>query len=79
MSARARERFPGFKAARIVDEVRLALREGRVSCERPEWLHSGHRDTSLYVWTPDGSRGYALKATLAEMIVITTVQGARAA
>lgn len=71
---RARERFPGFKAARIVDEVRLALREGRVSSERPEWFDGGHRDTSLYVWTPDGSRGYALRATIASLIVITTVK-----
>ena len=28
---RARERFPGFKAARIIDEVRAAFREGRFS------------------------------------------------
>jgi hypothetical protein len=71
---RARERFPGFKAARIVDEVREALREGRVSADRPEGVRSKRHD-GLYVWTPDGVRVYALKATLTSLIVLTTVKG----
>ena len=70
---RARERFPGFKAARIIDEVRAALREGRVSADRPEGVYSARHD-GLYVWTPDGVRVYALKATLTSLIVLTTVK-----
>lgn len=36
---RARERCPGFKAARIVDEVRAAFRTGQISPTPPEGIY----------------------------------------
>lgn len=75
---RARERSPGFKSARIVDEVRLALREGRVSKHKPEHF-GGHRHSEcLYVWNEQ--RCYAIKALENGFLVITAVakEGAEA-
>jgi hypothetical protein len=72
---RARERFPGFKAARIVDEVRVGLRAGRFSKAKPPgWMGGGHTDASLYVWTEDGERIYAIKHHEEGFTVCTTVR-----
>jgi hypothetical protein len=72
---RARERFPGFKAARIVDEVRVSLRAGRFSKAKPPgWIGGGHREASLYVWTEDGERIYAIVHTEEAFFVATTVR-----
>ena len=69
--ARARERCPGFKAARIVDEVRAALREGRVSAyKHPDFRGPTYEDC-LYAWSDD--RVYALKAADNALVVVTTV------
>jgi len=57
---RARERFPGFKAARIVDEVHAALLAGRLSAAKPPGLIGGDFPFGLYAWTADGERIYGL-------------------
>ena len=57
---RARERFPGFKAARIVDEVHAALVAGRVSAVKPPGLIGGDFPYGLYAWTEDGDRIYGI-------------------
>jgi hypothetical protein len=59
---RARERFPGFKAARIVDEVHAALAAGRVSARKPPGMIAGRGDFpyGLYAWTEDGDRIYGI-------------------
>jgi hypothetical protein len=57
---RARERFPGFKAARIVDEVHAALAAGRVSAKKPGGLIGGDFPYGLYAWTEDGDRIYGI-------------------
>jgi hypothetical protein len=57
---RARERFPGFKAARIVDEVHAALTAGRVSALKPHGLTGGDFPYGLYAWTEDGDRIYGI-------------------
>ena len=57
---RARERFPGFKAARIVDEVHAALAAGRVSAVKPLGLIGGDFPYGLYAWTEDGDRIYGI-------------------
>jgi len=59
---RARERFPGFKAARIVDEVHAALVAGRVSATKPPGMIEGRGDFpyGLYAWTEDGDRIYGI-------------------
>lgn len=69
---RARERFPGFKAARIVDEVRLALREGRVSPRKPKGFRGKDYPDCLYVW--NDARIYAIKALDNGFLVTTTVE-----
>lgn len=58
---RARERFPGYKAARITDEVRLALAAGRVSTQRPVgvWRTDGS-DNCLFAWTAGSERVFVL-------------------
>jgi len=71
---RARERFPGFKSARIVDEVRLAIREGRLSSKKPEGFGGTAHSTCLYAWTSDGERLYALKHNDDCLYVTTTVR-----
>jgi hypothetical protein len=58
---RARERFPGFKAARIGDEVHAALVAGRVSALKPPGLIGGDFPYGLYAWTEDGNRIYGLR------------------
>ena len=57
---RARERFAGFKAARIVDEVHAALAAGRVSAVKPVGLIGGDFPYGLYAWTEDGDRIYGI-------------------
>jgi hypothetical protein len=57
---RARERFPGFKAARIVDEVHAALAAGRVSAVKPLGLIGGDFPYGFYAWTEDGDRIYGI-------------------
>jgi hypothetical protein len=57
---RARKRFPGFKAARIVDEVHAALAAGRVSAVKPLGLTGGDFPYGLYAWTEDGDRIYGI-------------------
>jgi hypothetical protein len=57
---RARKRFPGFKTARIVDEVHAALAAGRVSALKPLGLIGGNFPYGLYVWTEDGDRIYGI-------------------
>ncbi len=57
---RARERFPGFKAARIVDEVHAALVAGRVSPVKPSGMIGGNFPYGLYAWTEDGDRVYGI-------------------
>jgi hypothetical protein len=57
---RARERFPGFKAARIVDEVHAALVAGRVSAMKPPGMIGGSFPYGLYAWTEDGNRIYGI-------------------
>lgn len=58
---RARERFPGFKAARIVEEVRAAFREGRTSPSPPAGIKPVlNYPECFYAWTPDGLRVYVL-------------------
>ena len=57
---RARERFPGFKAARIVDEVLAALVARRVSPVKPPGMTGGNFPYGLYAWTEDGDRVYGI-------------------
>lgn len=71
---RARERFPGFKTARIIDEVRDALAYGRISSRRPHGLAPPDDPQALYVWTPDGSRVYALHHSDTGFYVMTTLR-----
>lgn len=73
---RARARFPGYKAARIMDEVRLALGEGRVSATKPEWVSGSTDPDVLYAWTEDGVRVFVLwacKRDGGESFVVKTV------
>jgi len=69
---RARERFPGYKAARIVDEVHEALAAGRFSTLKPEGLIGGDYPGGFYAWTPDGERIFGL-ACGQEKIFVRTV------
>ena len=72
---RARERFPGFKAARIIDEVRAAFKDGRISTTVPPGWIGEPRHEAVYAWTPDGARLYAIGMSEAHaMVVITTVR-----
>lgn len=59
---RARERCPGFKSARIIDEVREALREGRIAAIPPsgtEYEQGRQWPRVLYAWNEE--RCYPLK------------------
>ncbi len=69
---RALERFPGFKAARIVDEVHEALLDGRVSATRPDWCQGQAFDGALYAWTADECRVYGMMVG-AEVLAVRTV------
>ena len=63
---RAAERFPGFDTVLIEEEVRAAMKAGRISVSRAELgLHPSdrHDGVTLYCWTPDGERVYALRHT----------------
>ena len=73
----ARARFPGFKAARIVDEVRDALRSGRISASKPPGIAPPDDPTCIYGWTEDGTRVYAIRHD-PEQFVVTTTMRARA-
>lgn len=68
---RARERFPGFKAARIVDEVRAAMRAGRFSKDPPAGAYSARTEYNLYVWNDE--RCYPLVLADNGFVVVTTV------
>lgn len=71
---RAAERFPGFKLARISDEVRDALDAGRLSARKPSGLVRGDFPNGLYAWTPDGQRVYGVKAEDERFVVWTTMR-----
>jgi hypothetical protein len=57
---RARERFPGYKAARITDEVRFAIDAGRISRHPPPGVKDMVAAPCLFAWTPDGERVFIL-------------------
>jgi hypothetical protein len=57
---RARERFPGYKAARISDEVRAAFAAGRTSSGLPSGIWAEADPDSWYAWTEDGERVFVL-------------------
>jgi hypothetical protein len=57
---RARERFPCYKTARISDEVRIAMAEGRVSQRKPPGVWHNDDPDCLYAWTEDGERVFVL-------------------
>jgi hypothetical protein len=58
---RARERFPGYKAARISDEVRAAFAAGRVSARGPRGVQNEDMNLDCwFAWTADGSRVFVL-------------------
>jgi len=72
---RAAERFPRFDTARIETEVQQALAAGRISAERAQLgLHAKADPTSLYVWTADGRRIYALRHDPDTFVVTTTMR-----
>jgi len=59
---RARERFPGFKTARIIDEVREAMLAGRIGI---------HPDGGyLHAW--NDLRSYPLKSFGGDVLVVAT-------
>lgn len=59
---RAAERFPRFDTVRIEGEVRAALAAQRITTDRMLLGLARRSDpTSLYVWTEDGRRIYALR------------------
>ena len=72
---RARERFPGFKAARIIDEVRAAFREAVLRL-RPAWLRQPRTRDGFFAWTPDGERIYAMRTCYRYVAVVTVVRAA---
>jgi hypothetical protein len=72
---RARERFPGFKAARIIEEVRDAFHEGRFSGRKPAGVVTDKDEGySFFCWTPDGGRVYALRTCYRHVAVVTTMR-----
>lgn len=72
---RAAERFPRFDTVAIEDEVRAALRAGRVSAQRSQLgLHPKSDPRSLYVWTEDGGRVYAINHDEDVFVVMTTMR-----
>lgn len=59
---RAAERFRGFDTVAIEEEVRSAFDAGRASSERAHLGLAPMADPeSLYVWTEDGERIYAVR------------------
>jgi hypothetical protein len=71
---RARERFPGFKAARIVDEVHAAMVAGRLSAVKPLGLIGGDFPYGLYAWTEEGDRIYGIMHGENYFAVYTTMR-----
>lgn len=72
---RAAERFPHFDTVLIEREVQEALAAGRVSAERGQLgLNPRSDPTSLYVWTADGRRVYALRHDPDTFVVTTTMR-----
>jgi hypothetical protein len=74
---RAAQRFPGFKLARITDEVRAALKSGRLSVNRPDWLlppFDHQHNHSLYAWTEDRERTYVLHTTETKFVVMSVME-----
>lgn len=72
---RARERFPGFKAARIVQEIREAMYAGRFSAQKPPGIYGDDGGVGItYAWTEDGVRVYALSARDNMFVVMTTMR-----
>jgi hypothetical protein len=69
---RAAERFRGFDAACVEEEVLEALTGGRVSAAKPRGLAGAPDPKSLYCWTPDGQRCYALRQGRDAVFVVTT-------
>lgn len=69
---RARERFPGYKAARIIDEVHEALVEGRFSKERPAGMTGRGTPDCCFAWTADGERVFVL-GTAQDCFTVATV------
>ena len=73
---RAAERFARFDTTTIEREVREALAAGRLTADRLS-VGLARYGTSLYVWTEDGERVYALKVNRNdedEWIVTTTMR-----
>jgi hypothetical protein len=77
---RAAERFRrDFDTAQIEPEVRAALTAGRVSVDRSHLGLTRHGSRkSLFVWTEDGSRVYALRHDPECFVVTTTMRPAEA-
>jgi len=76
---RAAERFPGFDTATIEEEVRRALRTGRVVTDRTRvGLHWGSDPTCLYL-EGEGGRVYATRvdATNSDRVAVITVMRAK--
>lgn len=74
--SRARERFPGYKAARISDEVRAAFAAGRTSSGKPSGIRYPDDHGCWYAWTPGGERVFVLTLNAlngGEDIVVKTV------
>jgi hypothetical protein len=78
---RARKRFSGFKAARIIDEVHEGLVAGRFSARRPTWCAGEETGLAIYVWTADHARVYVLGSDNRRLpdsfVVVTTLYGVR--
>lgn len=70
----ARARFPGFKTARIVDEVREAIGAGRLSSRKPDGIRGPDDPIGLYCWTAGGERVYALHHTEDRFVVMTAMR-----
>lgn len=70
-------RFPRFDTVLIEQEVRDALRARRVSAQRAHLgLHPSADPRTLYAWTEDGQRIYALRAETHPpcFVVVTTMR-----
>jgi hypothetical protein len=76
---RARERFPGYKAARISDEVRDAVEKGRVSHVVPPGVWNASDPDCWYAWTEDGERVFVCTLNVygGDTIAVKTVLKAR--
>lgn len=76
---RAAERFRGFDTVTIEDEVRAALAAGRCAKKPPSGVEGLYVERSIYVWTEDGSRVYALNENREGdgFVVATTIRATR--